>query len=299
MVIYERIFKKPYQQIKRRKTMDFNNLRFGLRGHDIAGNFKDMCRLAKAGGVPCLQFALAKTMADIDFDSVGYDEKLANEIKSELESFNLSVSVLGCYINPVDTNEEMRIKQLGRFESFLHYAKTLGAKMVGTETGNRSTIEETRSSENYELFLSGLIPLVREAERLGVTIGIEPVSIYTIYSVAMMNKLLCDVNSPALAVIFDLSNILDETSAPNQRQIISDAFSLFGDKIRAVHLKDFVFENGGKRFAVAGEGQYDIRFLFEQMEKLEKMPEIILDELPLSMYERAVKNIQRILENRG
>ena len=48
---------------------------FGLRGHDIADNFEDMCKNAREAGINKLQFAMAKTMPDINFDKLGYPQR--------------------------------------------------------------------------------------------------------------------------------------------------------------------------------------------------------------------------------
>ena len=77
------------------------NVSYGLRGHDIADSFDDMCRTAKEYGIENLQFALAKTVSSIDFDRIGYDKELSLKIKTELDKSNLYTAVLGCYINPV------------------------------------------------------------------------------------------------------------------------------------------------------------------------------------------------------
>ena len=62
---------------------------FGLRGHDIADNFDDMCRVAKNSGIKKLQFALAKTVNDVNFDTIGYDSELSFKIKKQLSSIRL------------------------------------------------------------------------------------------------------------------------------------------------------------------------------------------------------------------
>ena len=60
-----------------------NNYNFGLRGHDIANNFSDMCIQAHEHGIKLLQLALAKTVTDVNFDIVGYDKELSARIKKQ------------------------------------------------------------------------------------------------------------------------------------------------------------------------------------------------------------------------
>ncbi len=275
--------------------MDFSNYKFGLRGHDIANNFDDMCRIAKETGVPNLQFALARTVNTVNFDEIGYDDALAKDIKSKLDAHNLSVSVLGCYINPIDQNPDSLKVQLKRFENFIRYAAAFDARVIGTETGSLGSLEATRSEENYQFLLSNLRPLVKVAEECGVTMAIEPVWQFTIYSVEVMKRLLDDINSDNLGVILDMSNITVAENLSEMDDTIRKAFNILGDKIHAVHVKDFIIDDEGKRFATTCEGQLNIKLLFECMNNLSVMPDIILDELRVTSYNTALENLNKIL----
>ena len=90
------------------------DIRFGMRGHDLGSDFDEMIENAKKYNVHTLQFALAKTVNEVDFDSVGYDKALSDKISAALRENDLSVAVLGCYINPVDRSETELEKSLRR-----------------------------------------------------------------------------------------------------------------------------------------------------------------------------------------
>ncbi len=267
--------------------------KFGLRGHDIADNFLEMCLKAKENKIDILQFALAKTCSDINFDEIGYNKDFSATIKEKLLQNQLHIAVLGCYINPVDVDESSRNTQLHRFKNFLYYAKDFDADVIGTETGSVETIEETHSQKNYMNFLTYMSPIVEKAEELDVTIGIEPVWYYTIYSVERMKKMLDDMKSKNISVILDISNMLNVENYLEQNDIISKAFESFGDSISTIHLKDFDIINGNKTFVPAGNGLLNIELLFQKIGLMTKKPQIILDELPLRLYSDTVKRILR------
>ncbi len=270
---------------------------FGLRGHDIGNNFDEMCERAKAAGVKKLQFALAKTVNDVDFDEVGYDEKLSLKIKTKLVENDLHVSVLGCYICPIHPDEQILKTQLKRFENFLSYAKDFGADVIGTETGVAETLEKTHSEENYQFFVNNMRPIIKKAEELGVIVGIEPVYTGTIWSPQVMRRMLDDVKSDNLKVILDVSNMTHAPTRHMQCDIINDSFDLFGEEIVAVHLKDFTFdENNKKSFAVAGTGELMTELIFDRLEGLSHTPEIILDGTKLELYEDSLISLSNILD---
>jgi sugar phosphate isomerase/epimerase len=270
---------------------------FGLRGHDIADNFDDMCRVAKNSGIKKLQFALAKTVNDVNFDTIGYDSELSFKIKKQLDDYDLHVSVLGCYINPIATDKKQLNTQLTRFKNFLYYAKDFSADVIGTETGLLDTLEKTHSEENYLNFVENMRPIVKEAEKLGVTVGIEPVYSNTIFSPQRMRRLLDDINSESLGVILDVSNMTYPQTRYMQCDIINDSFDLFGDKIKAIHLKDFTFDDEGKKsFAVAGTGELMTELIFDRLSQLSHTPEIILDGTKLVLYNDSLVSLENILD---
>lgn len=266
---------------------------FGLRGHDIGSSFDEMISGAVSNNVKTLQFALAKTMADVNFYEIGYNRDLSYKIKADLEKNDLAVSVLGCYINPVERDEQILEKNLKLFENFMCYAKDLNAKVIGTETGSFGTIEDTHSEENYQFLLKNLKRLIKKAEEMNVVIAIEPVSIFTVHSPEVMSRVLSDVNSDNLAVIFDLSNLITAENYKNQHKIIDSAFNLLGDRIKVIHLKDFVVGAGEKRFSAVGTGMYDIEYLFSKINELTKIPDIIFDETLVQDYKQSLDNVKK------
>lgn len=274
-----------------------NGFSFGLRGHDIADDFDSMCALAAQNKIKILQFALAKTVSDIDFDSVGYDEEISARLKKSFDDYGLFPSVLGCYINPIDSDLNSREIQAKRFLNFIKYARDFGSDVIGTETGWTDDIKITRSKENYADFMKTMYPLVCEAEREGVNIGIEPVCIGTIYSADMMKKMIDDMQSDRLSVIMDFSNITDTYEAyKKQDDTVKHAFDILNDRIKVIHLKDYKFDGGKKSFAPPGEGMLNIRLIFECAKKLSVMPKIILDELPVSLYAESCERIKNLLQ---
>lgn len=264
---------------------------FGLRGHDIADNFVNMCRTAKENHINLLQFALGKTCNDINFDVVGYDKNISDQIVNRLQENMLNIAVLGCYINPVEVDMKLKELQLTRFANFIDYCKDFNARVIGTETGQKSSIEETHSKETYMEFLNSMMPLVRKAEDEQVQIGIEPVWQLTIYSLEMLEKMMNDVKSQNISVILDIYNLMHSEIFDKQDYVINTAFEKFGDKISTIHLKDYYLVDGRKSFAPTGLGCLNIDLIFKNISFMNKKPDIILDELPLVLYSDTVKRL--------
>ncbi len=129
-------------------------------------------------------------------------------------------------------------------------------------------------------------------------IGLAELSDFAEWSPQVMKRMLDEVNSDHLKVILDVSNMTHAPTRHRQRDIINDSFDLFGNKIAAVHLKDFTFdEDSKKHFAVAGTGELMTELIFDRLKELKMMPELILDETKLELYEESLKVLSKFSEN--
>ncbi|MBR2528370.1 MAG: sugar phosphate isomerase/epimerase [Blautia sp.] len=257
-------------------------IQFGMRCHDLCpkGPLTQMLDQVQEKGIRHIQLAFGKSVSDYDFSPGHYSAGFGYYIAEELKKRQIHVAVLGCYINPANPDETAREAAVDRFIEHLKYAKRIGADMVGTETGRYSVdfsvTEETKSPKCYETVRKSFARIVKAAEQLGVTVGIEGVFDHTIHSPQMMARLLADLDSEAVEVIFDAVNLMTpetEFDIVLQRRLIDKAFSLYGDRISVLHLKDFVFEGQKQSYRHPGEGHFDYSCLMEHISK--EKPHII------------------------
>ena len=77
---------------------------------------------------------------------------------------------------------------------------------------------------------------------------------------------------------------------------MNDCFDLLGDNIRGIHLKDFTFDEEGKKsFALAGSGDLLTEMLFDRINSLSNLPEIILDETKVTDYAETLEILKDVL----
>ncbi len=273
--------------------MKIGKFTFGMRGHDISQTFDGMCKTANEVDVRNLQFAIAKTMADIDFDIIGYDKELSNAVTEALNKYKLKISVLGCYIDPI--TEATLESQLTRFQNFIPYAKDFNAVVIGTETGCLNNLQETHSEYGFGRFIKSIERLLPVAEKYNVNIGIEPVWLHTVCSVDRMKQVLDYFKSDNLRVIFDPVNLINDENHMSQKDIIYQAFSCFGDKISTLHLKDYTYSSGVKQLTPVGNGDFNISYCLDMAGQLPVIPDIILDEMPLSNLPGVAERLRNII----
>lgn len=246
----------------------------GMRCHDLCPKM-EMERLfeeVKANGIHQIQLAFGKSISNYDFSVGHYSAGFARYVGSLLEKNDVHVAVLGCYINPTNPIESKRQAEVARFIEHLKYARMIGADMVGTETGrmdpNMRVNPESYTEDAYQLLLKSMQEIVAAAEKLGVIVGVEGVFDHTLYSPARMKRFLEDIDSPNVEVILDAVNLIhpEQVDPEEQRQVIEKAFAYYGDRISALHVKDFVFEGQHQAFRHVGEGM----FCYEPLMKLVK-----------------------------
>lgn len=272
---------------------------FGVRGHDIvADSVEELVEKCVKTNVKTLQLALKKSVPNLceGMFTPTYAKKLG-----EMFSKNgIDISVLGCYINPSNTNTEALKKDLDFFVENLKYAKFMNVGMVGLETGfvgDDIYPEKNHTEEAYQYLLKNMRYLCDAAEKLGVMIGIEGVHLFVINSVERMRRLLDDLNSPNICVIFDPLNLITNDNYKEQDKIIDDAFTLLRNELSVVHLKDFKVEDGKVKYVLPGEGIMNIKKIFEYATKYKPELPIMLEGVVEADYPVVMERLQKIIES--
>ena len=277
-------------------------LQMGMRGHDLGGKqtFSQFIAKLKEHNISHIQLAFKKSLSDIDFTYGHFSPGLANYIGGVLKENGIHVAVLGCYINPTNPNTKVREAEIKTFIEHLKYAKMLGADLVGTETGRYdkrfSVVPYTYTEGCYQLLLKSMAPIVEAAENLGVMVGVEAVATHTLYSPEMMKRFLNDMASPNIHVIYDPVNLMDENNYQNQKRVMDSVMEYYADKIAAIHIKDFVVENGEAKYAPIGEGLFDYHHFFKTIKKRKPYITVLLENSNEKRYHQDCQFLQQIYD---
>ena len=263
-------------------------LQIGLRAHDYGTNVtpEKLAEILADYNPVSIQLALAKALSDVPGPG-GISPGYARRIRKALEEKNISIAVLGCYINPVHPDPETRDKQLYRFEEHLRFARDFGAVLVGTETGscnaNCSYHPDTEKPATFDTLCRSLERLITTAEKCGSIAAIEAVADqHTVSSIEKMEQVLRRFASPALKVIYDPVNLIPQAGlTEDQAVFFARAFDAFGGEIAVIHAKDFRMENGKKNGMLpAGTGGLDYPALLKIIMERKPGIDILLEKKP-------------------
>lgn len=288
----------------------------GLRAHDL-GMFDTAEELATAASlygndIP-LQLAFKKVLRNA-LDPQAYTHEYIASVHDALQAKHIKVGVIGCYINPVHPDKESRESQLRSFEQHLKYARTLGCPVVGTETGSVqpdcSYHPETSEPNTLDILYRSIERLLETAVKYDAIVGVEAVSKqHTISTVDRMASLLEHFDTPHLRVIWDPVNLVPWTGIPEldgscravpsreaQQSFIRNALDAFGDKIVAVHVKDYKLNDQGFKIGdlTVGEGALDWALIFAELRARSIAVPALLENLTLATLNTTLEKLRKL-----
>jgi sugar phosphate isomerase/epimerase len=225
-------------------------INFGARGHDVtwARTPEELARGLAGYGVHNVQLALGRSFPDLSAERV-VNPGLGAYFRRVMAAQDVDITVLGCYNNIIHPDPERRESILRTFEAYLRTARHFGAAMVATETGSvhREGFAYTRANFTDEAYreAAGVIRRLAEyGERVGTIVGIEPGINHPIYNLDRIERLLDDIDSPFLGIVFDATALLDPHEPADLAALAADAFERFAGRIVAAHLDDYRLEDG-------------------------------------------------------
>lgn len=223
-------------------------LNITIRGHDLSEvqTIEDLAEKTKEQGIHTLQLALGLSFPETPSGANEINSGMGDYVKRVLEKQEVTVGILSCYINMIHPDLTIRQELLTKFEQYLRYASSFGASMVASETGcvlpEIQYTEENFTDEAFAEAVSVIRRLVKAGEKYQMMVGIEPGLNHPVYSLARVEQLIQAVDSDYLGIILDPTNLITSSDYQEQVQLVEEAFERFGEKICAVHLKDFRVE---------------------------------------------------------
>lgn len=290
-------------------------VQFGLRAHDFGKQpAQQLAEQLSVCQIASIQLALAKAITDSPATTGEMSCGYARRIGSIFAKRQIAISVLGCYINPVHPDKDLRELSLRRFEEHLRFARDFGCAIVGTETGSCnadcSFHPDTSNEKTFELFLRSIERLIKTAEAYGTIIGIEPVAgQHTIDSVEKLARVFSILDSPNLQTIYDPVNLLpwdplpepDNTilahpSSKAQQLFFDHAFDVLNERIVAIHLKDFTYMNGHKQGNLCAlTGWMDTPLFLKTLIRRKPYIDVLLENTHPSLVTSTLEKLKRIV----
>ena len=207
------------------------------------GRIQENLMLAKKAGFEGVELALNES-GELSMQST---EKEIAEVRKIAEGLGLSLYSLSCGLcwdyRLSDDDATMRQKAKDMVKKQLETAKILGADTIlvipGVVNAEFSSPEKRVAYDRvYERSLEALNELKKDAEALGVSIGLENVWNKFLLSPMEMRDFIDKIDSPYVGSYLDIGNTL-YISYPE------DWIRVLGKRIKKVHFKDYRIQAGG------------------------------------------------------
>ncbi len=260
-------------------------IQYVVRGHDLTQGVvtpSDLADQIAKQGISSVQLALGISFKDMPSNAVNINPGMGSAIRQSLARKDIDIAILSCYINMIHPDLTIREQLLQKFESYVRHAKYFGAAMVASETGNVLPdiiyTEDNFTEQAFETLVPVIQRLVDTGEKHNVLIGIEPGLNHPLYALQRVEQLLEKVRSDYLGIILDPTNLISVSTHLTQVDLVKQAFERFGDKIVAVHLKDFVIENNQVIPTNMGTGLIKYKQILEIVQAYKPYCYVVLEE---------------------
>jgi sugar phosphate isomerase/epimerase len=213
---------------------------------------------AAAAGFSCVQYNMACSGLPSMPDAV--PQEIADSIRAAADENGLAIAALSGTYNMIHPNPDVRLEGHRRLEVLAQAAPSLPTRLITLSTGTRDADDmwrahrDNQSKEAWRDLLESLETAVGIAERHDVDLGIEPELANVVNSAEMARRLINEVGSARLKIVFDPANLFEKVSAETQRSTVSAAVDLLADRIAIAHAKDRTAEG---EFTTAGKGVLD------------------------------------------
>ncbi|WP_068728509.1 sugar phosphate isomerase/epimerase [Paenibacillus sp. DMB5] len=243
-------------------------LHLGIRAHDFPGHsLPELIAKLKHYRFSHIQLAVRKSFPASVPSLSSLSPGTAVYYGESFRQSGIKIAVLGCYVNIIDPDPGKRQQALQDFSTHLRLARDFGASLVGTETGSVGSgyTPDNFTEEAFQEVVASVKWMVAEAERFGVTVGIEAGQNHPLHSARLAKRLLELVPSNNLQIILDCANLMSPDNYRQQEAVIAEALELLGDRIAVIHLKDFTVEDGKIVIVPVGQGQLHFAPILQYM----------------------------------
>ncbi len=250
------------------------------------------------GGVLC-DYAAFK---DVPFDHANPDWKAVDKIRTCFERNGIEIVALFGYFNVVDPNEDRRKVGEARMNTYLRNWKRFGCPIVSTETGTFNAesqwIEDPKNytEAGYVACREAFKKLADTAEKAGATVAIECYWRNVIDSARRAERLLKEVDSPALKLTMDPCNYFRNEDIPRMRATLEDIFKRVGRHSVVAHAKDVKASPKGSQTPAAGTGDLDYPLFLRLLTELDKEMWLLLEHVTAKDVGRARDHVKAQFE---
>jgi len=231
--------------------------------------------------------------ADVKFNPLEPDWSAAEKITGTLQKHDIAVGALYGYYNVIDPDPARRQQGEARMECLMQNWKRIGCNLLSPETGTRNPKSqwldspENDTEEAYVECRKSLERWARLGEKTGAVLSIEGYFRNVIGTIDRAERVLREVNSPALKLVMDPCNYFRSEDLPRMKEMLQEMFKRLGPQIVVAHAKDVKDTEKGPEHPASGLGVLDYPLYLKLLAELDRPLDLILEHVKLDDVARA------------
>lgn len=214
----------------------------------------------KAHGLDCVQFNFS--VAGLATLPERIEPELTDKIRWEAANRGIELAALSGTFNMIDPLTERREDGLRRLRVLAEACARIEAPIITLCSGTRDPHDMWRwhSTNTAPDAWRDLVASMRQAAAIaqdwGIVVAFEPEAANVIYSASRARRLLDELESPHVGVVFDPANLVPRDNVARMSEIVEEALVLLEDAIVVAHAKD-IARDEATGFSPAGHGLLD------------------------------------------
>jgi sugar phosphate isomerase/epimerase len=201
---------------------------------------------------------------------------------------------------------DIAIRQQGlrRLEVLAGACRELGTRLITLCTGSRDPDDmwrhhpENSRPEAWRDLVDTMRQAAAIADRHEILLGVEPEVSNVIDSAPRARRLLDEIGSPRLKIVFDAANVFHAGELPKMRELLEEAAAILGPDVALAHAKDLA-SDGAAGDRAAGTGVLDYRLYLSLLRECQYDGPLILHGLAESEAPAAIAFLQQKLALAG
>ena len=206
--------------------------------------------------------------------------------------------------NTAHPDPAIRAAGVARFPVLCQTAAALGIPVITLSSGSRDPRDMWRyhpdnsTDAAWSDSRASLTTLAAIAADHGVTLAVEPEHANVLATATLARRMLDEIGSPALRIVFDAANLIDpDTATPtSMRSAITEATTLLGPDLVLAHAKELTT---GRRPAPPGAGLLPWNFIVAALTQAGFTGPLVIHGLPEPEVPHALRTLQAILRPPG
>jgi sugar phosphate isomerase/epimerase len=189
-------------------------------------------------------------------------EAAANAVGRAAREQGLGIAAVSATYNMIHPNPAIRQRGHDSLAVIAASARRMGTRLLTLCTGTRDPHDQWTAHpgnddpEAWRDLSASLETALVIAEAHGVDLGIEPELANVINSTAKARRIIDEMGSPRLKIVFDAANLFEVADIAQQRRLVAEGIALLAERLVMAHAKDRDAAGG---FATAGKGVIDFR----------------------------------------